>query len=111
MIKIDPTDFFYPMANKDGYVLEHRLIMAKHLGRCLQKWEKVHHKDGRKNRNAWSNLEIKTSSEHLIEHSKGYRDGYYHGFLDGQNTKIEELRKEIKLLQWQLRGGAISKAE
>jgi len=43
-IKVSPNDFFYPMADGRGYVLEHRLIMAQHLGRCLHKWELVHHK-------------------------------------------------------------------
>ncbi len=37
-------DFFLPMADKTGCILEHRLIMAKHLGRNLQLWEIVHHK-------------------------------------------------------------------
>lgn len=39
-----PNDFFYSMANKRGYIPEHRLVVAKALGRWLHKWEIVHHK-------------------------------------------------------------------
>ena len=43
-ILLQSDDFFYSMANKAGYVLEHRLVAAKALGRNLHRWEIVHHK-------------------------------------------------------------------
>ena len=46
LVKLFPDDFFYPVANHRGYVREHRLVMAKHIGRCLHIWEIVHHNDG-----------------------------------------------------------------
>ncbi|MBA7710510.1 hypothetical protein ES703_119453 [subsurface metagenome] len=43
-VKLQPEDFFYSMATKQGYILEHRLVVAKALGRNLHSWEIVHHK-------------------------------------------------------------------
>lgn len=47
---------FLPMARKDGYVMEHRLVMAKRIGRCLTRTEVVHHIDHDPSNNCITNL-------------------------------------------------------
>jgi len=109
-IKVNSDNFFYSMADANKYVLEHRLIMAQSLGRCLAAWEKVHHKNGIKGDNRIENLELTTNAQHITDHHKGYKDGYQKGLVDGRDKQITELReliseqtKLIKLLQWQLK--------
>jgi hypothetical protein len=46
------------MARADGYVMEHRLVMADWIGRPLTRTECVHHKDRAPLNNPRSNLEL-----------------------------------------------------
>ena len=64
---IEPDNFFLPMATKNNgqyFVLEHRLVMAQHLGRCLQSWEAIHHKNGIRDDNRLVNLELLITGIH-----------------------------------------------
>lgn len=60
------------MARKDGYVMEHRLVMAKWVGRPLSREETVHHIDHQPLNNPRSNLELwpDNRSHKLAEHGR-----------------------------------------
>ena len=109
---LDKSDFFFPMTHK-SYVKEHRLTMARHLGRCLQEWEVVHHKNGIRDDNRIENLELTLAGNHIRGHSKGYRDGFLKGLIDAHNKRIKDLESRVTILEAEnalLRGGCYNES-
>ena len=49
---------------------EHRYIIQEHIGRKLNRYEFVHHKNGNKKDNRIENLEIMDCHQHAIEHNQ-----------------------------------------
>jgi len=102
LIWLSPDDFFYPMINGTGYVLEHRLVMAKSLNRCLLPWEVVHHKNGIKGDNHIENLELLPAAKYHIVDSVAKQ------YMRRLETKVDkllegqrELKAEIRLLRFE----------
>ena len=68
-IWVTEDNMFYPMARSKhkhsggGYVREHRLEMAKYLGRCLLPTEVVHHRNGVRTDNRIENLCLQESKK------------------------------------------------
>lgn len=86
LVRLQPDDFFYSMVKKDGNVLEHRLVMAGSLQRCLLPWEIVHHLNGIRGDNRIENLELLPAP-------------YKHDALTRLATRVERLEARVTLLE------------
>ncbi len=91
MVRLYPDNFFYPMAEANKYIFEHRLVMAEHLKRCLLPWETVHHKNGIRDDNRIEKLELLPSS---TRHNATIRMTRYITKLESENKRLKVMLKE-----------------
>ena len=93
-IKLQPDDFFYPMTDKNNYVREHRLVVAKALGRNLHRWEIVHHKGIKYPRGSIENKQDNRYPENLqLANDIGHKQ------ITQFEKTIEKLEREIIFLK------------
>jgi len=84
IITLPRTHPFRKMADRNGRIREHRLIMAQHLGRFLERWEVVHHKNRNKQDNRLENLELVSKETHAL--------------ITRMEQEIDQLKREIERL-------------
>lgn len=60
----------HPKATKEGYIMEHDLMMECLIGRWLREDECVHHKNFIRDDNRTDNLQLMTKREHMSYHMK-----------------------------------------
>lgn len=97
MLKVHRGDFFYPMATKAGYVMEHRLVVAKQLNRCLLPWEVVHHKGTK-----YPSGSIENRADNRIENLELLPQQTSHLPSMGVQRYIKELQQRVTHLEAEL---------
>jgi hypothetical protein len=80
---------FLAMARADGYIMEHRLVMARWLGRCLLRTEVVNHINHDPSDNRRENLELYPSNG---DHKRGEVGRFVSGVHNRWYPKDSEQR-------------------
>ena len=76
VIRLYPDDPFYPMANKDGCVLEHRLVVAKALNRYPENLQLISQASHSIYNHLCSNCELRKEVSYLDGKSKNLLKHY-----------------------------------
>lgn len=88
IVYVKKTHQFFPMAtnshNAGGYILQHRLVMANYLGRCLKSYEIVHHRDGNRQNNKIENLRMTVRQKHGLAYSDAFQEGFKQGHKEAR---------------------------
>jgi len=87
----------HPYAPGTGYILEHRLVIEKQLGRYLLPNEKVHHINGDITNNSPENLVVLTHREHLRKHM--CKKGANHSLLENKEWLASQHAKGLNTNQ------------
>lgn len=85
-----------PMTITGDYILEHRAVMALHLGRPLKDTEVVHHLNGKKDDNRIENLVVCPTNGHNDVHTEILQR------LHQLMKRVKELEIENKELRIQI---------
>ena len=97
VVRVLSNSPFLDMADSKGYCLEHRLVMATYIGRCLLAEEVVHHINGDKKDNSIENLELLPDNVAHMPYNLLQRQ------INELRKKVQEQQDHIKLLEWHVR--------
>lgn len=78
----------HPYANNNHYVLLHRLVVEKYLGRILKPSEAVHHINGDKNDNRLCNLMVFVNNSSHIKFERGKEINRNDIVFDGRYVEV-----------------------
>jgi hypothetical protein len=99
LVLLKPDDPYICMAQyklvAGGYCLEHRIVMARHLGRPLETWECVHHKDGNKQNNIIDNLQLVIRQSHITCGMENEKEKHYIKTILELRKELDEIKNKI----------------
>ena len=84
---VKAPEWALPMARKDGYIMEHRLVMARMCGFLLTRTEVVDHEDHNPSNNAPTNLKLYPTN---ADHKRGEVGRFVPGVFNRLSPRVTE---------------------